>query len=160
MSNDTEYYRYWNENPKNHKTGDCVIRALSSVYDMTWDGVIDALVPYAHKYKQMIDCPECYGKFLKDNHYIKVNQPKKPSNNKKYTGKEVLRIIGRLDFKHPVFTSIGTHHVTAMVKCEDTQTFKIHDIWDPSENKVGMMWIHEDDVEKWYHADREYLARI
>jgi len=53
-----------NLNPKNRKTGDCVIRAIAKAEDRTWDEVFDSLVEIAKKWKTVPNHKDCYGRYL------------------------------------------------------------------------------------------------
>lgn len=148
---DTKYYHFHDANPKEKKTGDCVLRALSVVFDKPWDDVLDELVAYAHKYKQMPDDNILYTKYVKDNGYVQVKQPKH-SDGRKLSGSELCSALGGIFAEHPVLIKIGTHHLSAIASVKDERGlyhYKVVDTWNCSEKKVGKMYMHPDDAKKW-----------
>lgn len=135
---DTECFRYHNANPKGHRTGDCVYRAIATSTGKTWDEVLDGLVEIAHKYKYSVGCPECYGRYLESLGYSKMKQPRKPDNTK-YTGHdfdEYLSDQGRL-FGYDIVAHIGGHHIVAIV--DGT----VYDTWDSTDGSIGNYWIRK-----------------
>lgn len=153
---ETSYYHYHNANPKDRRTGDCVIRALSVTLGKSWDDVLDGLVAIAHHYKQSPASREVFGKYLKANERIKVNQPKHPDNTK-FTGKEFCRLLDKIGMTKPVLVTIGSHHTTAFVRLNGDR-YRVFDTWDCSEDKIGQVYIHNDDAERWYHAEKQIFV--
>lgn len=141
----TKYFNYYNANPKDKKTGDCVIRALSIAMKKSWDDVLTDLYHYAMKYKQMLNDDMLYKKYLKDNGWIMLKQPRKYDNTK-YTGFEFCEEIqDGSSFKHDdgyeidevdnIIAHIGGHHIVAIIDG------KITDTWDSSGGCIGNIWI-------------------
>lgn len=133
---DTAYFRYYNANPKDRRTADCVVRAIAVSSGKSWDKVLDGLVEVAHKYKIMVNDIPCFDRYLQSLGYTKMKQPRKPDNTK-YTGEEFCRdylgkfILGEYD----VVANIGGHHTIAIV---DRQ---VVDIWNSSYKTIGNYWI-------------------
>ena len=121
-------YHYHNENPKDRRTDDCVVRAIATATGQSWDKTLMGLTQCALKHKYMIHCPELYGKYLKELGWVKQKQPKK-SNNKKYKASEFLQ-----NFKGTAVANLGTFHVACL---KDGQVW---DIWDSSNEIVGNYW--------------------
>lgn len=133
---DTEYFRYYNANPKDRRTADCVVRAISVSTGKTWDEVLDGLVEVAHKYKIMVNDVPCFDRYLQSLGYTKMKQPRK-SDNTKYTGEEFCRdYLGKFRLgEYDVVANIGGHHTIAIVDC------KVVDIWNSSHKTIGNYWI-------------------
>lgn len=133
---DTEYFRYYNANPKDRRTGDCVFRAIALSTGKTWDEVLDDLTVYAHKYKVAPNDTAAYDKYLKDLGYTKMAQPRKKDNTK-YTGEEFCRdYLSKFRLgKYDVVAHIGGHHIVAIVDCQ------VVDIWNSSYKTIGNYWI-------------------
>ena len=150
---ETSYFCFHNANPKGKKTGDCSVRAIATATGKTWDEVLDGLVELAHRYKQMVDSPELFSKYLKQCGFVGVTQPRH-DNGKKFTGKEFCSLLIRSRMTMPVVATIGSHHVTSFYNfgSGDYIAYKISDIWDCSGDCVGMVFIHENDMEIWEHA--------
>lgn len=127
----TESFEYYNANPKDKITSDCVIRALSVALNKPWDEVMTDLMQYALKYKLMPNDKDCYAKYLKDLGWIKQRQPRK-ENNTKYTGKEFVKI-----FKGTCIAHIGGHHLVCI------KDGKVLDTWNSTGGCIGNYWVKE-----------------
>ena len=134
---DTDVFHYYNANPKNRITGDCVVMAVSTVCDIPYN---DVIIEFAN-----ITCEtghDCYGFkgfdiFMKRHGWIKMKQPRKIDNTK-YTGKEFCQAIqdGAFNNKHNrIAANIGGNHMVAIVDGV------INDIWDSSNKCIGNYWI-------------------
>ena len=128
---DTKSFHYYNANPKNRITGDCVIRALSVAMDKSWDEVMTDLCAYAIKTKYAPLNPECYGRYLEDNGWRKTKQPRKDDNTK-YTGEEFVKYRKSKDIRY--VAHIGTHHIVAI------KDGKVWDTWDGTDGAIGVYW--------------------
>lgn len=141
---DTPYFTYANANPKNKKTGDCVIRALAIAMNKSWDDVLTDLYKYAMKYKQMLNDDILYKKYLKDQGWVMLKQPRKIDNTK-YTGFEFCRELQEgtsfnyddisVDEYDNIIAHIGGHHIIAIIDG------KIHDTWNSSNGCIGNIWV-------------------
>lgn len=131
IPSDTKYFHYYNANPKNKHTADCVVRAISLGLDKRYKEVLFDLTElswetgYDPTSKQVID------KYLKQNGFIKMKQPRW-GNGTKFTGKEFCTSI-----KRTAIISIGSHHLSCI------KDGKIWDIWDCSGRCVGNYWIKD-----------------
>ena len=142
----TAYFKYYNANPKDKKTGDCVIRALSLAMNKSWDEVLTDLYGYAMKYKQMLNDDTLYKKYLKDNGWIMLKQPRKWDNTK-YTGIEFCsELLEDYCFNYDeyevskyknIIAHIGGHHIVAIIDG------RIHDTWNSSNGCIGRIWVKE-----------------
>ena len=132
---DTKWFKYWNNNPKNRITGDCVIRAISLATNNNYNNVLTDLyniqlnTGYALNSKKAIDI------LMKDYGWIKMKQERKV-NNKKYTGKEFCELIAK-QYKSYVI-SIGGHHISCI------KNKQIYDIFDCSDDCVGVYYVEKN----------------
>ena len=143
---ETHYFTYYDANPKHKKTGDCVIRALATAMNKSWDEVLTDLYKYAMKYKQMLNDDILYKKYLKDQGWVMLKQPRKYDNTK-YTGKEFcaelhegtcFKIDGHEFAKWDnIIAHIGGHHMVAIIDG------KITDTWNSGGGCIGNIWIKE-----------------
>lgn len=133
----TKWFTYNNVNPKNKINGDCVIRAIANAMNKTWDEVNEDLFKYSVKYKTILNDKHTYEKYLKDNNWIKCKQPRK-DNNKRYTGKEFVDYLTKLNDTSNKIMLIGCHHMSCIVY--KNKQIKIEDIWDCSDGCVGNYW--------------------
>ena len=119
-----------NVNPKNKKTSDCVIRALSKASNKSYEQVLRELVEITLKTGYMINDKKCYEKWLADNYFIKMPQPKKFDGTKYLVG-EINELIKSDD---KVVISLA-HHLTCVV---DNQLI---DLWDCRRKTIGNYYI-------------------
>lgn len=144
LPKETNYFTYYDANPKHKKTGDCVIRALATAMRKSWDEVLTELYNYAMKYKQMLNDDVLYKKYLKDNGWIMLKQPRKHDNTK-YTGVEFCEELQNgCSFRYDnicvnesdnIIAHIGGHHIVAIING------KITDTWNSSAGCIGNIWV-------------------
>ncbi len=126
-------FRYYNCNPHHKRTDDCVIRAIASGTGDSWEKVLKDLTEYMLKEGDMINTPELYGKYLKDNGWVKQKQPVKPDGKKIRVGEFVKK------FKGCAVVHAGNGHVTYVAEG------KVYDIWDTSNEIVGSYWTYKGE---------------
>lgn len=143
VPSDTSVFHYYNANPKNINTCDCVIRAISTALDMEWINVYKELSEKAMNMYRMYDDLVVYSKYLKDKGYIQMKCPKKFNSNQKYNGVEFCKLIQNYDISFPILANIGTHHIVCI------KDGKVHDTWNSSEDKIGIVWVHQWDEEEY-----------
>ena len=136
---DTTTFHYYNANPHNKKTGDCVIRAICTALNQTWEQTVRELTEIGLKYGYLANEPKCYGRYLESKGYIKHSQPRH-GDNTKYTGKEFCRLLNeRINDGNNVIAHIGGHHIVTFVY-EDNDTYRVYDIWNSTEGCIGNYW--------------------
>ena len=121
-------FQYFNANPLDENTNDCVVRAISAASDKEWEDVLMELTVCGIKHCMMPDDPELYPKYLKDNGWKKHKQPKKP-DGKKYRAYEWAPT-----FKGTAVAHVGSNHM-AMISHG-----KVWDTWDSTDGVVGVYW--------------------
>lgn len=140
----TDYFQFSNLNPKGNITGDCVIRAVAGATGFSWNDTYDALCELGKKLGRTPTDRKTFDTFLtKFKDCIKMKQPKH-SNNKKVTCKELIDYYNDLGIRNlKIFASVGAHHVTTILDTSDSEKpkYKVHDIWDSSNEKVGSYYI-------------------
>lgn len=127
-----KWFQYYQKNPSNRFTGDCVIRAISTALELEWDDVFDGLYLIAKKYHYAMNDEKCFKKYLKSKHCVLIGCPKKPDGTR-YTGREFVERIAVKNANY--IMNIGTHHIVAV------KNRKVYDIWDSSRDKVGKVWV-------------------
>lgn len=140
----TDVFQYYNRNPRNRITTDCVIRAISLSLDLPYTTVVMEMAEMQCKTGYDDASKELIDRYLKSKGWVKCKQPRK-GDNTKYTGEEFCRKI-----QHPIYceelnlpdcdwhrivANIGGHHIVSIVEG------KIHDIWNPSHKCVGNIWV-------------------
>ena len=127
-------YHYYNCNPHNRLTDDCVIRAVSASTGDSWDDTIKGLVSCAIKTGYFINTPECYGQYLSDLGYIKQKQPVHKDGTKIKFEEFVKKYNGH------AIAHCGKGHITYVA---DNSTW---DTWDVSNEVVGNYWVHKSEL--------------
>lgn len=126
------FYKYYNANPKNKKTDDCVIRAICTALDLPYRTILHELVEVCEASGYSITDVKCYDRLLKKYGFKKQRQPKKPDGTK-YTGTEFCRMVKN----ETILAHIGGHHIVCI------QNGTILDIWDSSGGCIGNYWRKE-----------------
>lgn len=68
-------YRSYNPNPKNARTGDCAVRALSLALDQDWDSTYTALMLKGYQLKDLPDANAVWGAVLRENGWHRAIVP-------------------------------------------------------------------------------------
>lgn len=128
---ETKTFHYYNANPKNRITGDCVVRAICTALKKPYEEVYRELLESCLKSGYSIASKENYSKYLELQGWVKQKQPRK-SDGTKYTGKEFCK---KLANKNQTYIAhIGGHHIVAIVDG------KVNDIWDSTDGCIGNYW--------------------
>lgn len=128
---DTDTFTFYNANPKNRRTEDCVYRALAVAVNLPWATIIGDMAAVAQETGYAPTSKEAISYYLKKRYNIEMYKQPRHSNNRKYTGKEFCKSFNRGTY----IISIGTGHISVVKKG------KIIDIWDCSDNCVGNYWL-------------------
>lgn len=123
-------YIKYNANPKNRKTGDCVIRAISTALGYTWEETYKYLLDTTLKYGYSVSSKENFKKLLAELGYTIQKQPKKPDNTK-YTVREFIDLFGKHNTTYIISV---TGHLTTIINST------LYDTWDCSNKKMGNYW--------------------
>lgn len=135
---DTSTFHFYNANPKNKITSDCVIRAICTALERPYDEIYEELFKYSIKCGYMLNDKKCYEKYLESKGWKKHHQPKKP-NNTKYSGKEFCEDVQDNSWNLPkrIVAHIGSHHLVAIIDG------KVWDVWDSTYGSIGNWWSKE-----------------
>lgn len=125
---DTTTFRFYNANPKNRITGDCMFRAVCTALGQTWQETVMEMAEVSCKTGFAINDSKGLEKYMATKGWVKHPQPKK-TNGTKYTGKEFAKT-----FKGVCVANIGGHHVVCI------KDGKVHDIWDSTDGCIGNYW--------------------
>lgn len=145
---DTNTFHWHNANSKNRYTGDCVIRAISTALELSWEQVYRDLVEIGIKHGYSIGDDKTYGKYLESKGWTKRKQPRKEDNTK-YTGNEFCEILQDTEFvdyilevskeqaKSNIIAHIGVGHIVAIVGG------KVYDTWNSTDGCIGNYWVKD-----------------
>lgn len=125
------YFIRYNNNPKEKRTGDCIIRALALALNKSWKEVYTDLFNLSIKMSLIVTDPKVFKKYLKDLGYMQEKMPK-TLDNKRYTVEEFIDDIAHKNMTYII--SIAKHVTVIKDK-------KLYDTWDCSHKCVGNYWI-------------------
>ena len=148
---DTSTFHYFNANPKNRKTGDCVYRALTAATGRKWEEIVFGCAALAVKHGFSPASKETYGRLLEMLGFEKQRQPRKPDGTK-YTGKQFCEALQRYIGSDSltayggvgdegfvvgkrIVANIGGNHTVAIIDG------KVWDIWNSTDGCIGNYWV-------------------
>ena len=129
---DTKTFHYYNANPRNRFTDDCVKRAISTALNLPYNQVVMEMAEMQCKTGYDGASAKGIDVYLKSKGWRKCLQPRR-SDNSRYTGADFCRFLASADKSY--VANIGSHHIVAIVKG------KINDIWDSTEGAIGNYWV-------------------
>ena len=138
---DHECFQFCQKNQK-ESTGDCVIRAIASACDFSWEETIDRLAEGTHYISTTINSPDIYETYLKQIGFER--RPAMLRNGKKLDGNEFCKELDKvLHLGETVFANVGRSHVAAVLPFKENGMthYKIVDSWDSTSRKIGEYWI-------------------
>ena len=140
VKNTTTFY-YRNANPKNKKTTDCFVRAISTAMEQDYETTARELLDMWMKTGYCLNDPKCYGAYLESKGWVKHKQPRHSYDNTKYTGRQFCLELVRYDSDidsgndmNHIIAHIGGHHIVAII-CG-----QIYDIWNSEDKCIGNYW--------------------
>ena len=137
--------KVYNANPKKRKTTDCVIRALSVASGKDYETVFRELVDIAIKTGYMINEKHCYDKWLENNGFEKMPQPRHHDGTKYLVG-DVDKLLHFNEYKCVVSMA---NHVSCVVDN------KLIDIWDCRRKSISNYY-----VKKLEAKDRDRISHL
>ena len=135
---ETRTFHYYNANPRNRITTDCVIRAIATALEQDYNKTVMEMAEMQCKSGYDDGDKKLYDMYLQSKGWIKHSQPRKWDNTK-YTGEEWCYEIQSVIFKEKcswnrMVVNIGGHHVVAIING------KVNDIWDSTDGCIGNYW--------------------
>lgn len=142
----TDTFTYYNANPKNKITTDCVIRALCTAMEKPYNDVVMELARMQCETGFDMSENSLIDRYLQKNGWTRCKQPKKWDGTK-YTGKEFCRTLSHPIYSeelnltdkpfnwHRVVANLGGHHIVAIV--EGT----VYDTWNSTAGSIGIVWV-------------------
>lgn len=128
---ETTTFHYYNANPKNRITGDCVFRAFAFAMEQDYNTTVMEMAELMCKTGYAMNDTKGEEQYLKSKGWIKHPQPKK-ANGKKYTGAEFCKLIANKNIRY--IAHIGGNHTVAIVNG------KVNDIWNSTDGCIGNYW--------------------
>lgn len=127
-----EFIKY-NNNPKNKKTGDCVIRAIATATNSSWEYVYIKLAELGIRKGLIINDPNNWQKYLEILGYEKQKMPRR-SDRTRYTLEEFATEIAE---ENKIYIVRLAGHLTVI------KNKNLIDTWNCSYKSVGNYWIVE-----------------
>jgi hypothetical protein len=119
-----------NPNPKGHKVGDCVVRAMTYATNQKWDDTYQQLCGLGFILKDMPNGRKTTDEFMKQKGFTKMKMPRRDDRTK-YTVRELVEEL------HPKGTIVVqvANHTACVINGE------LLDLWDCSKKSVGNYFI-------------------
>lgn len=124
-----EFVKY-NKNPKNKRTGDCVIRAISEATNNTWENVYMELAKLGIEQGLILNDTANWRKYLEILGYKQEKMPRRKDNTR-YTVEEFCVELAELNKTYIVKVA---NHITLV------RNKNLYDTWDCSYKSVGNYW--------------------
>ena len=128
---DTATFHYYNANPKNRITGDCVFRAFTLAMNQDYSTTVMEMAELMCRTGYALNDTKGETKYLELKGWTKHPQPKK-ADGTKYTGKEFCKLLAKKNKRY--IAHIGGNHTVAIVNG------KVNDIWDSTDGCIGNYW--------------------
>ena len=139
---DTRTFHFYNANPHNRFTTDCVVRAISTSLEIEYNTVVKEMAELQCKTGFDPSEKTAINKYLAEKKWVKVKQPRK-TNNTKYTGKEFCEWLNKNNNKDKsIIANIGGHHIVCIKKLNGK--WKIFDTWNSADGCIGNYWVARD----------------
>lgn len=130
---DTTTFHFYNANPHNRITTDCVIRAIATASEKDYNDVVMDLAKIQCKTGFDPSEASTFGKYLESLGFVKHKQPRK-ADNTKYTGKEFCEYLRRIGNEKNIVANIGGGHAVAIIRN------RVYDTWNSTKGCIGNYW--------------------
>lgn len=131
---DTKSFHFYNANPHNRFTTDCVIRAISTALEIDYNTVVMEMAELQCRTGFDTSEKTAINKYLSNKGWVKHNQLKKEDNTK-YTGKEFCKLLRAENNNKNIIANIGGHHIVAIINN------KVYDTWNSTDGCIGNYWM-------------------
>lgn len=136
---DTPYFTYYNANSKNKLGGDCVVRAIATALNQSWETTVREMTEMGIKKGLVLDDKKLYPKYLESKGFSESGEPR-DYDSKKITVKEFIkRYCANLD-NYVIVANVGSHHIVCI------KNMKVHDTWDSSSQTIHKYWIRKERI--------------
>ena len=133
---ETRTFHYYNANPKNRITGDCVFRAFALAMQQDYNKTVMEMAKLMCETGYALNDKKGEERYLKLKGWVKHSQPRK-ADNTKYTGEEFCKKLAKKNQRY--IAHIGGHHMVAIVDG------KVNDIWDSTDGCIGNYWTKAEE---------------
>ena len=130
---ETATFHFYNANPRNRITGDCVFRAFTLGMNQDYRATVMEMAELMCETGYALNDRKGNERYLAAKGWTKHKQPRK-ADNTKYTGREFCKLLKRQKNHSTIIARIGGHHVVCIKDC------KVWDIWDSTDGCIGNYW--------------------
>lgn len=127
----TQYFTYYNANPKGRITTDCVYRAISTALNQDYNTTVIEIAKMACETGYAPDDSKGIDKYLISKGWCKHKQPRR-ADNTKYTGREFCQSYPK---DETYIANIGGGHIVCI------KNGKVLDTWNSTDGCIGNYWI-------------------
>ena len=134
---DSEHFLHFQPNPQKRYIGDCVVRGIASVMDVSWCEALDRLASIG---ESTVNSKHVYPELLKQAGFLHYNPILK--NGRHLDGNAFCQELDkRYHNGERIFAHVGRNHVAAFIPTEGVSGYKIIDSWDSSRRSIGDYWV-------------------
>ena len=133
------YYKPFQPNPFCNNTGDCVVRAIAGVMDISWNEVVDML---AEEKNATVNLTTVYSAVLRKKGF--VHHHPLVRNGRRLDGKAFCEEMNKLYHNgERILAHVGRLHVAAIVPSttDGKTSYTIMDSWNSSKRLIGEYWV-------------------
>ena len=125
---DNTYFHFYNANPKNRRSADCVVRAIATALEIDYVTCAKEMFDMYIKTGYIINDAKLEKKYIESKGWVAVKMPKKP-DGKRYLVKEFINKFAKKNTSYIIHA--GRLHTSCIVNK------KVFDIWDCSNEYIG-----------------------
>ena len=134
---DNEALYVHNENPNENLIGDCAVRAVAGVLEISWSEAVRKLAEVQDYTETIINASSNIEVLLRREGFQEFDAIKR--NGKVLTGREFCDIIHDMfQAGTRIFAYVGSSHVIAILVFNEE--YKIVDTWDSTNRKITKYW--------------------
>ena len=142
---DSEYFHYYRANPSRN-TGDCVIRGLAGVLDISWERAMDLIAISSGYTETTLNHPPIFERVLEASGYTPHKAMKK--GGRYLTAREFCDLMTHRCFhEERIFAYVTQCHVAAVLQFdgEPQRHYKMVDSWDSSVRSISKYWVSKPE---------------
>lgn len=137
---ETDSFRFFNPNPCSNLIGDCVVRAVSGVMDISWNEAMDRLASVG---ETTVNAREVYPKVLEREGFI-CHKPL-TRNGRRLTGRDFcIEMDKQCRNGERIFAHSGRSHAVAIVPVDGN--YRVIDSWDSTSHTIGDFWFKANKI--------------
>ena len=144
---ETKTFSYYNANPHNRLTTDCVARAICTATNNYYNVVVGELAKMQQATGYAANSAEGYGRYLEIVCGFKKQKQPRKQDGTKYTGSEFCTWLSVNDPDGKIgkiVANIGGGHVVCIAPTNSGDgincRYKVLDTWDSTDGSIGNWW--------------------